>query len=118
MSNTIIGLSIDAADAAALAGFWAEALGLQVAAGANEGHAVVTIGPAAVSVPRLVFHQVPEGKTVKNRLHLDLAATDWEAEIGRLTDLGATRIRDVQENGARWITLADPGGNEFDLVRG
>jgi predicted enzyme related to lactoylglutathione lyase len=117
MSNTIIGLSIDAADAAALAGFWAQALGLQVAAGADGGHAAVTIDPAGVSVPRLLFHQVPEGKTVKNRLHLDLAATDWEAEIGRLTDLGATRIRDVQENGARWITLADPEGNEFDLVR-
>lgn len=118
MSNTIIGLSIDAADAAALAAFWAEALGRQVDVGASEGHAAVTIGPAAVSVPRLVFHQVPEGKTIKNRLHLDLAATDWEAEIGRLTDLGATRIRDIQENGARWITLADPEGNEFDLVRG
>jgi predicted enzyme related to lactoylglutathione lyase len=118
MSNTIIALSIDAADAAALAGFWAEALGLPVADGADQGHAVVTIGPAAVSVPRLVFHQVPEGKTVKNRLHLDLVATDWEAEIGRLTDLGATRIRDIQENGARWMTLADPEGNEFDLIRG
>jgi len=118
MSNTIIGLSIDAADAAALAGFWAEALGRQVADGAEERYAVVTIGPAAVSVPRLVFHQVPEGKTVKNRLHIDLAATDWEAEINRLSDLGATRIRDVHENGARWITLADPEGNEFDLVRG
>jgi predicted enzyme related to lactoylglutathione lyase len=117
MSNTIIGLSIDAADAAALAGFWAEALGLAVAAGADEGHAVVTIGPADVSVPRLVFHQVPEGKTVKNRLHLDLAATDWDAEIGRLTGLGATPIRDIQENGARWVTLADPEGNEFDLIR-
>jgi hypothetical protein len=118
MSNTIIGLSIDAADAAALAGFWAEALGRQVAAGADEGHAVVTIDPAAVSVPRLVFHQVPEGKTVKNRLHLDLVAADWETEIGRLTDLGATRIGEVQENGAHWITLADPEGNEFDLVHG
>jgi hypothetical protein len=61
MTNTIMGLSIDAADAAALAGFWAEALGQQVADGAAEGYAVVTIEPTAVSVPRLVFHQVPEG---------------------------------------------------------
>jgi Glyoxalase-like domain len=64
MSNTIIGLSIDAA---ALAGFWAEAPGREVAAGAEKGYAVVTIGPVAVSVPRLVFHQVPEGKTVAPR---------------------------------------------------
>ena len=61
---------------------------------------------------------MPEGKTVKNRLHLDLVAADWETEIGRLTDLGATRIGEVQENGAHWITLADPEGNEFDLVHG
>jgi hypothetical protein len=46
-----------------------------------------------------------------------LAATDWETEVGRLIGLGASRIREVQENGNRWITLADPEGNEFDLVR-
>jgi hypothetical protein len=61
MSNTIIGLSIDAADAAALAGFWAAALGRQVAVGADKGYAVVPIDPAAESVPRLLFHHVPEG---------------------------------------------------------
>src|SRR6202050_5842286 len=117
MSNTIIGLSIDAADAGAPAGLRAPALGLQVAADADERHAAVTIGPADVSVPRLVFHQVPEGKTVKNRLHLDLAATDWDAEIGRLTGLGATPIRDLEEHGNPWGTFADPQGNEFDLFR-
>jgi Glyoxalase-like domain len=61
---------------------------------------------------------VPDGKTARSRLDLDLAAAGWEAEIGRLTDLVAARIRDVQENGARRITLADAEGNEFDLVRG
>jgi predicted enzyme related to lactoylglutathione lyase len=78
---------------------------------------VVLAGAGDTNEPCLVFNKVGEGKTVKNRLHLDLAATDWEAEIGRLTSLGATRVREVQENGARWITLADPEGNEFDLVR-
>jgi hypothetical protein len=118
MSNTIYGLSIDAADAAALAGFWAEALDRQVAAGATEGYAEVTIDATSVSVPRLLFHQVPEGKAAKNRLHLDLIAADRDAEIGRLTGLGATRIRDVEVGGTQWTTLADPEGNEFDLVRG
>jgi predicted enzyme related to lactoylglutathione lyase len=118
MGNHILGLSIDAADAAALAGFWAEALGREVAADAGEAYAVVVVDAATTSVPRLVFHQVPEGKAGKNRLHLDLLATDWEAEIGRLTSLGATRIRDdVEVNGVHWTTLADPEGNEFDLVR-
>jgi predicted enzyme related to lactoylglutathione lyase len=53
----------------------------------------------------------------KNRLHLDLAATDWDAEISRLAGLGATPIRDIEENGNRWVTFADPEGNEFDLIR-
>lgn len=118
MSNTIIGLSIDAADAASLARFWADALGREVTAGADARYAVVDIDPAATSVPRLLFHQVPEGKTLKNRLHLDLITTDFETEIARLTALGATRVQDVEHNGARWTTLSDPEGNEFDLVRG
>jgi hypothetical protein len=78
----------------------------------------VTLDSTTASVPRLVFHQVPETKTVKSRLDLELATIDWEAEIGRLTDLSATRICDVEVNGARWNTLADPEGNEFGLVRG
>ena len=120
MTNTIIGLSIDAADAAALAGFWAEALGRQVAAGADEGHAVVTIDPAAVSVPRLVFHQVPEGKTVKNRVHLDLVPTGRgrDEEVARLLAVGASLVGDHRKpDGSGWVTMADPEGNEFCVER-
>ena len=115
MALALLALSIDCGDAAKLAAFWAAALGRPADPGATPESAAITPGATG---PRLLFHQVPEPKTVKNRLHLDLAATDWETEISRLTDLGATRIREVQENGARWITLADPEGNEFDLVRG
>jgi predicted enzyme related to lactoylglutathione lyase len=118
MSNKILGLSIDAADAAALADFWAQALGRQLEEGAGKEYAVVAVDTATVSVPRLVFHQVPEGKTTKNRLHLDLISQDGDGELSRLISLGATRIRDVEVNGASWTTLADPEGNEFDLVRG
>jgi len=118
MAARLVALCFDATDPRRLAGFWAEALGREVVGGATEGYAEITIDAASVSVPRLLFHQVPEGKTVKNRLHLDLIAADWDAEIGRLADLGATRIRDVEVGGARWTTLADPEGNEFDLVRG
>jgi predicted enzyme related to lactoylglutathione lyase len=117
MSNHVFGLSFDAADAATLANFWASALGREVAAGADKEYAAVVVDAETTSVPRLVFHQVPEGKSVKNRLHLDLIASDWEAEIARLTSLGATRIGEVEQNGARWVTLADPEGNEFDLIR-
>ncbi|WP_367321029.1 VOC family protein [Streptomyces sp. HUAS ZL42] len=68
--------------------------------------------PAAEG-PRLWFRLVPEGKTVKNRVHLDLLAADPEAEAGRLTGLGAT----VRARHAEHVVLADPEGNEFCLYR-
>lgn len=66
----------------------------------------------------MAFHQVPEAKTVKNRLHLDLISDDFAAESDRLLSLGATRVTDVETGGARWTTFRDPEGNEFDLVAG
>jgi hypothetical protein len=66
--------------------------------------------------PRLAFHQVPEAKTVKNRLHLDLISSDFASETNRLLSLGATRVNDVEQGRARWATFLDPEGNEFDLV--
>jgi predicted enzyme related to lactoylglutathione lyase len=63
-----------------------------------------------------MFHRVPEAKIVKNRVHVDLQATDVEAEADRLTGLGAKQIRPLAQNNNRWISLADPEGNEFDLV--
>jgi predicted enzyme related to lactoylglutathione lyase len=116
MNNSLFAVTVDCADAPALARFWADVLGRQVAEASTSERTVVLAGGGDTHEPCILFNKVAEGKTVKNRLHIDLAATDWEAEIGRLTGLGATRIRDVQENGARWITLADPEGNEFDLV--
>jgi predicted enzyme related to lactoylglutathione lyase len=65
-----------------------------------------------------MFHKVPEGKTVKNRVHLDLRAADMLAETERLTSLGAQQIRSPAENNNRWISWLDPEGNEFDLVEG
>jgi predicted enzyme related to lactoylglutathione lyase len=65
-----------------------------------------------------MIHKVPEGKTVKNRVHLDLRAADVLAEIERLTSLGAQQIRSLAENNNRWISWLDPEGNEFDLVEG
>ena len=64
----------------------------------------------------LMFHKVPEGKTVKNRVHLDLHAADVVAEADRLTSLSAKQIRSLSDNNGWWISFADPEGNEFDLV--
>jgi hypothetical protein len=55
---------------------------------------------------------------VKNRLHLDLITTEFDAETQRLLDLGARQVRDVRQGGARWTTFADIEGNEFDLIAG
>jgi Glyoxalase-like domain len=67
--------------------------------------------------PTWLFTQVPEPKTVKNRVHLDVIAADPEAEIARLVELGATRVADRDEYGYSWTLMADPEGNEFDLAR-
>jgi predicted enzyme related to lactoylglutathione lyase len=115
MGNTVYGLSIDTADAEKLAHFWAAALGRDVAEGASTENA--TLAPDGTN-PRLSFHQVPEPKSVKNRLHLDLISPTFEAETERLLALGATRIRDLTRGTARWTTFADPEGNEFDLIAG
>jgi len=59
---------------------------------------------------------VPEDKTVKNRLHLDLRPDDQAAEVERLVGLGATRV-DLGQGEASWVVLADPEGNEFCVLR-
>jgi F420H(2)-dependent quinone reductase len=115
MTTTVIGLSIDCADPVALAGFWSAALGRPVSPGANAENAAIDATDPA-SGPRLAFHKVPEPKTVKNRLHLDLRTDRFQAESERLIGLGATPIRDIEKPAARWTTFADPEGNEFDLV--
>lgn len=66
---------------------------------------------------RLLFQRVPEAKSVKNRLHLDLhvGAERRAAEVGRLEGLGASVLRHVKEPGGEWVTMTDPEGNEFDV---
>jgi F420H(2)-dependent quinone reductase len=115
MTMSVIGLSIDCADPVALAGFWSEVLGRPVNPGADAENAAIEATDSA-SGPRLAFHKVPEPKTVKNRLHLDLRTDQFEAESKRLIGLGATPIRDIEKPTARWTTFADPESNEFDLV--
>ena len=114
MTITFLGLAFDAANAADLAAFWAQATHGTVEDGASDDHAVVS----GTDLPRLAFHRVPEGKTAKNRLHLDLLASHYDAEIDRLLDLGARKLNELTSGTARWSTLADPEGNEFDVIAG
>jgi predicted enzyme related to lactoylglutathione lyase len=118
MALALSALSVDCGDAGKLAAFWAAALGRLVEPGAASESAAIAPDDSGATGPRLLFHQVPEPKIVKNRLHIDLVSDAFEAESQRLVALGASRIRDVTKGSNRWTTFADPEGNEFDLIAG
>jgi predicted enzyme related to lactoylglutathione lyase len=106
-------ITFDAVDAKALASFWSEALGQQVDEGAEVWFASINFRPGGGSGPAWLFTQVPEAKTAKNRMHLDLLCDDREREADRLVTLGATKVREVDEWDHQWTVMADPEGNEF-----
>lgn len=114
MSLALAGITIDARDAAAVATFWAGALGRSVADGATAEAAALEADPA-VPGSRIGFRQVPEDKKVKNRLHFDFVTGDLDGEVARLTGLGATTLSE-NNPGFRYNTMADPEGNEFDVI--
>ena len=103
-------------DPAKVATFWAAVLGYDVVELDDEG--------ADIRDPngggwRITFFVVPEGKSVKNRLHLDLRPTGSMAEeIERVRSLGASQHRYVAEGGSFWTVMLDPEGNEFCILRG
>ena len=111
---TLENVTFDCADAAPLARFWAAALGYDPPRDATAEWALLV--PPAETGPRLLFLKVPEPKTVKNRVHLDLTGPDHEAEADRLVALGARRLRFVDKGDERWWIMADPEGNEFCLA--
>jgi predicted enzyme related to lactoylglutathione lyase len=111
-------LCIDTADPAKIASFWESALGWRRT---WEEEDQVCLEPPEGSredgiVPDLIFLKVPEGKTVKNRLHLDLRPADQCAEVARLEALGARQINVGQGETVGWVVMADPDGNEFDVL--
>ena len=107
---------IDAHDLGTLAGFWAAALHWRVLSSRERE---VVVGPDDAAPVGLCFMPSPDGKVVKNRVHLDLTteADDREAEIERLISLGARRVDIGQTGDESWDVLADPEGNEFCVVR-
>lgn len=134
-------VAVDCADPHTLAGWWAETLGWQVEP-SDEAfiRRMISAGYAAESdttlrggvlvwkdgaairhpdglerAPRLLFQQVPEPKTVKNRMHLDvrIGADDVESAVAGLVARGAKFLHNGQQGPHTWVTLADPEGNEF-----
>lgn len=120
MPTRLVHLAADALDPSRLARFWAAALGWEVAFEEPDEVVVWPAGyryPDPVALP-LVFVPVPEPKTGKNRVHLDLAATsvrDQAAQVERLRELGAVPA-DIGQGDAPWAVLADPEGNEFCVL--
>ena len=135
MSITIVAMTIDCADPRTQAEFWSAALGWEIEsvevwdAEISRGEKVIqareswsNIISAAPNAPRRInFAKVPEGKTVKNRLHFDLKVDDLDTEVSRLVGMGASivesRARVVEgriDPGADgWLVMKDPEGNEF-----
>ena len=118
MSIRIQCVCVDCTDPRRLADFWQAVLDWrQTFADDDE----VALEPPAGShedgvAADLLFLRVPDPKSVKNRLHLDLRPTDQAAEVDRLIALGATRVDVGQSPGVSWVVLADPEGNEFCVL--
>lgn len=114
MTSAIGAIAIDAHDPSLVARFWAAALGWEVVESSPE---LVGIAPPGGG-PGIDVIAVPEPKTVKNRLHLDLRAdgSTQAAEVERLLALGARRADVGQGPDVSWVVLADPEGNEFCVL--
>ncbi|MFI6327905.1 VOC family protein [Micromonospora chersina] len=117
MATRLVQINMKARNDAELGAFWAEVLGWEIS---SEGPGVTNLEPEGFVYPDPVAVYVdlvvsPEPKTVKNRVHVDLATTSaaHQAElVARLKDLGATPV-DVGQGDVPWTVLADPEGNEF-----
>ena len=138
-------VTVDCADPHTLADWWAETLGWPVEPQdedfirrmISEGHAVdddttlhngklvwregaaVTHPEGTKRAPRLLFQLVPEAKTVKNRMHLDvrIGADDVDAVVAGLVARGATKLPTGHQGPHTWVTVADPEGNEFCVTK-
>ena len=117
MAARLTEISIDARDPRALARFWGEVLGWPVTDD-ERGLSWISETGDYTARPLIVFAPVPEPKTVKNRLHLDVnpSGVDQYQELERLLALGATRADVGQGVDVSWVVLADPEGNEFCLL--
>jgi hypothetical protein len=119
---------VDCHDPVAQGRWWAEAIDWRIFYEAPDEVVVIPawaldegrVIPPAEHGPGLIFVPVPEGKTAKNRLHIDLAPSPdagQEAEVRRLEALGATRVDVGQDpDQVTWVVMADPEGNEFCVL--
>ena len=114
---TTFSLVLDCTNPESLADFWAAALGY-VTLGAA-GSYVLLVAPDG-NQPKLLLQRVPETKTLKNRMHLDIVTPDIHHEAARLETLGARQVSPnaMSEHGSTWVLMEDPEGNEFCVCDG
>ncbi len=119
MASVLSEISVDCANPMLLARFWCEVLDFEVR---EEEVGLVSIGAPDGNSGAIVmtFAQVPEPKSMKNRLHLDVRpfGTDQQQEVDRLLSLGASYADVGQDEDVSWVVLADPEGNEFCVLSG
>lgn len=115
MSSKLAVIAIDATRPRVVADFWCAVLNWHIV---EEDTDIISIAPQDQSWPSIDVIAVPEGKTVKNRLHFDLRAdgVSTAEELERLLALGARRVDVGQGPDVSWVVLADPEGNEFCLL--
>jgi Glyoxalase-like domain len=120
MTLEIATLTIDSTDPDALADWWAKAMDFDVTYRSPQEETEdreVAIQARGGSGLEVLFVQVPEEKTLKNRYHFDLRPDDRDAEVERLIGMGATKVDIGQGPEVTWVVLADPQGNEFCVLR-
>ena len=115
MSSQLAVIAIDATRPRVVADFWCAVLNWHIV---EEDSDIISIAPQDRSWPSIDVIAVPEGKTVKNRLHFDLRAdgVSTAEELERLLALGARRTDVGQGPDVSWVVLSDPEGNEFCLL--
>nr|BFE60423.1 hypothetical protein GCM10020063_049490 [Dactylosporangium thailandense] len=115
MTSRLAVIAIDAIEPRPVADFWCAVLGWQIV---EEEADIISLAPAAGAMPGIDVVRVPERKSVKNRLHLDLRAdgSTQAQEVERVLALGARRADVGQGPDASWVVLQDPEGNEFCIL--
>ena len=113
MSLRFTEICLDARDTAELARWWSQVLGWTLESAEDDGEWLLR--PPAGAGPDWLFLPVPEGKSVKNRIHFDFTPDDQQAEVDRLLRLGARHV-DIGQGEQTWVVLADPEGNEFCVL--
>ena len=116
------GIVIDCRDPVNLAYFWRAVIGFEQTweepfVPDPQGDNWMSLRDPSGRQPSLSFQKVPEGKVVKNRVHLDLSVDDEEVAAERIVALGARRLWRSPNPNDPFIVLADPEGNEFCVVR-